>query len=76
MKASILDELPGVGPARAGAAAALGSPDAILSASREQLEGLSGVSATARARAAQDWGASRVIAIVGWRSRCYLNVII
>ncbi|MGI8430217.1 MAG: excinuclease ABC subunit UvrC [Solirubrobacteraceae bacterium] len=44
MKASILDELPGVGPARKRALLRhFGSPDAILSASREELEGVPGV---------------------------------
>jgi excinuclease ABC subunit C len=44
MTASVLDELPGVGPARKRALLAhFGSPDAILSASREQLESVPGV---------------------------------
>jgi excinuclease ABC subunit C len=45
MTASILDELPGVGPARKRALLNhFGSPDAILSASREELESVPGVS--------------------------------
>jgi excinuclease ABC subunit C len=45
MTASILDELPGVGPARKRALLKhFGSPDAILSASREELEAVPGVS--------------------------------
>ncbi len=45
MTASILDELPGVGPARKRALLNhFGSPDAILAASREELEGVPGVS--------------------------------
>ena len=44
MTASVLDELPGVGPARKRALLAhFGSPDAILSASREELESVPGV---------------------------------
>src|SRR5579884_1599010 len=44
MRASILDELPGVGPARKRAMLAhFGSPEAILSASREELEGVPGL---------------------------------
>ena len=44
MTASILDELPGVGPARKRALLAhFGSPDAILAASREELEAVPGV---------------------------------
>jgi excinuclease ABC subunit C len=44
MTASVLDELPGVGPARKRALLAhFGSPDAILSASREELEAVPGV---------------------------------
>ena len=44
MKTSILDELPGVGPARKRALLRhFGSPDAVLSASREELEGVPGV---------------------------------
>ncbi len=44
MTASILDELPGVGPARKRALLAhFGSPDAVLSASREELEAVPGV---------------------------------
>jgi excinuclease ABC subunit C len=44
MTASILDELPGVGPARKRALLQhFGSPDAILSASREELESVPGV---------------------------------
>jgi excinuclease ABC subunit C len=45
MTASILDELPGVGPARKRALLTyFGSPDAIVSASREELEAVPGVS--------------------------------
>jgi excinuclease ABC subunit C len=45
MKASILDELPGVGPARKRALLQhFGSPDAILAASREELEAVPGLS--------------------------------
>ena len=59
MTASILDELPGVGPARKRALLKhFGSPDAILAASREELEavpGLPGKLARERLpRAAQD----------------------
>ena len=44
MTASILDELPGVGPARKRALLNhFGSPDAILSASREELEAVPGM---------------------------------
>jgi excinuclease ABC subunit C len=44
MKASILDELPGVGPARKRALLNhFGSPEAILAASREELEAVPGV---------------------------------
>ncbi len=44
MRASILDELPGVGPARKRALLAhFGSPDAILGASREELEAVPGL---------------------------------
>jgi len=44
MTASILDELPGVGPARKRALLhRFGSPDAILAASREELESVPGV---------------------------------
>jgi excinuclease ABC subunit C len=44
MTASVLDGLPGVGPARKRALLAhFGSPDAILSASREELESVPGV---------------------------------
>jgi excinuclease ABC subunit C len=44
MTASVLDELPGVGPARKRALLAhFGSPDAILAASREELESVPGV---------------------------------
>ncbi|HET9102126.1 MAG TPA: excinuclease ABC subunit UvrC [Solirubrobacteraceae bacterium] len=44
MTASVLDELPGVGPARKRALLAhFGSPDAILSASREELESVPGL---------------------------------
>jgi excinuclease ABC subunit C len=44
MTASILDELPGVGPARKRALLAyFGSPDAILGASREELEAVPGM---------------------------------
>ena len=44
MTASILDELPGVGPARKRALLKhFGSPDAILSASREELEAVPGL---------------------------------
>jgi len=45
MTASILDELPGVGPARKRALLThFGSPDAILAASREELEAVPGLS--------------------------------
>jgi excinuclease ABC subunit C len=45
MTASILDELPGVGPARKRALLQhFGSPEAILSASREELEAVPGLS--------------------------------
>ncbi len=45
LKASILDELPGVGPARKRALLNhFGSPDAIMTASREELEAVPGVS--------------------------------
>jgi excinuclease ABC subunit C len=44
MTASVLDDLPGVGPARKRALLAhFGSPDAILAASREELESVPGV---------------------------------
>jgi excinuclease ABC subunit C len=44
MTASILDELPGVGPARKRALLAhFGSPDAVVAASREELEAVPGV---------------------------------
>ena len=44
MTASILDELPGVGPARKRALLThFGSPDAIMAASREQLEAVPGI---------------------------------
>jgi excinuclease ABC subunit C len=44
MTASILDDLPGVGPVRKRALLThFGSPDAILAASREELEGVPGV---------------------------------
>jgi excinuclease ABC subunit C len=44
MTASILDELPGVGPARKRALLShFGSPEAILGASREELEGVPGM---------------------------------
>ena len=44
MTASILDELPGVGPARKRALLThFGSPDAILAASREELEAVPGI---------------------------------
>ena len=44
MTASLLDDLPGVGPARKRALLAhFGSPDAILSASREELESVPGL---------------------------------
>jgi excinuclease ABC subunit C len=44
MTASILDELPGVGPARKRALLNhFGSPDAILAASREELEAVPGI---------------------------------
>ena len=44
MTASLLDELPGVGPARKRALLKhFGSPDAILSASREELEAVPGL---------------------------------
>jgi len=46
MTASILDELPGVGPARKRALLAhFGSPEAVVSASREELEAVPGVPA-------------------------------
>jgi excinuclease ABC subunit C len=45
LKASILDELPGVGPARKRALLNhFGSPDAVMTASREELEAVPGVS--------------------------------
>ena len=45
MTSSILDELPGVGPARKRALLThFGSPDAILAASREELEAVPGLS--------------------------------
>jgi excinuclease ABC subunit C len=45
MTASILDELPGVGPARKRALLThFGSPDAVLNASREELEAVPGMS--------------------------------
>ncbi|HWD64595.1 MAG TPA: excinuclease ABC subunit UvrC [Solirubrobacteraceae bacterium] len=45
MTASVLDELPGVGPARKRALLThFGSPDAIMSASREELESVPGIS--------------------------------
>jgi len=44
MTASVLDELPGVGPVRKRALLAhFGSPDAILTASREELEAVPGL---------------------------------
>ncbi len=44
MTTSILDDLPGIGPARKRALLAhFGSPDAIVQASREELEGVTGV---------------------------------
>jgi excinuclease ABC subunit C len=44
MTASILDELPGVGPARKRALLThFGSPDAIVAASREELEAVPGI---------------------------------
>jgi excinuclease ABC subunit C len=44
MTVSILDELPGVGPARKRALLAhFGSPDAVVAASREELEAVPGV---------------------------------
>jgi excinuclease ABC subunit C len=44
MTASILDGLPGVGPARKRALLAhFGSPDAVVAASREELESVPGV---------------------------------
>ena len=44
MTASILDELPGVGPARKRALLAhFGSPDAVLAATREELEAVPGL---------------------------------
>ena len=44
MTASIMDELPGVGPARKRALLAhFGSPDAVVGASREELEAVPGV---------------------------------
>ena len=44
MTASVLDDLPGVGPARKRALLAhFGSPDAILAASREELESVPGL---------------------------------
>ena len=65
MTASILDELPGVGPARKRALLAhFGSPDAILAASREELESVPGLPGQARPRAvpraAQDRASSAV----------------
>ena len=46
MTSSLLDELPGVGPARKRALLAhFGSPDAVLSASSEQLQSVPGVPA-------------------------------
>ncbi|HSD80602.1 MAG TPA: helix-hairpin-helix domain-containing protein, partial [Solirubrobacteraceae bacterium] len=44
MTASVLDDLPGIGPARKRALLQhFGSPEAILSASREKLEGVPGL---------------------------------
>jgi excinuclease ABC subunit C len=44
MTASILDGLPGVGPARKRALLShFGSPDAVLEASREELEAVPGI---------------------------------
>jgi excinuclease ABC subunit C len=44
MTASILDELPGVGPARKRALLThFGSPEAVLNASREELEAVPGL---------------------------------
>jgi excinuclease ABC subunit C len=44
MTSSVLDDLPGIGPSRKRALLAhFGSPEAILAASREQLEGVSGL---------------------------------
>jgi excinuclease ABC subunit C len=46
MKSSLLDELPGIGPARKRALMAyFGSPDAILAASREELQAVPGLPA-------------------------------
>ncbi len=46
MTASLLDELPGVGPARKRALIAhFGSPDAVLAASAEHLQAVPGVPA-------------------------------
>jgi excinuclease ABC subunit C len=46
MTASIMDELPGIGPARKRALLKhFGSPDAILAASREALEAVPGLPA-------------------------------
>ena len=57
MTSSVLDDLPGVGPARKRALLAhFGSPEAVLAASREQLEavpGLPGKVARELLRAAQ-----------------------
>jgi excinuclease ABC subunit C len=51
MTASILDELPGVGPARKRALLTyFGSPDAILAASRDELEAVPGLSGTLAGR--------------------------
>ena len=44
MTSSVLDDLPGIGPSRKRALLAhFGSPEAILAASREQLEGVPGL---------------------------------
>ena len=52
MTASVLDDLPGIGPARKRALLAhFGSPEAIVGASREELEGGAGGAAEGRARA-------------------------
>jgi excinuclease ABC subunit C len=46
MRSSLLDELPGVGPARKRALLAhFGSPDAVVAASREELQGVPGLPA-------------------------------
>ena len=46
MRASLLDELSGIGPARKAALLAhFGSPDAVVAASREQLQAVPGLPA-------------------------------